>query len=253
MRALEYPEYRFPRGLAVEVAFSAALKRRRDFRRDARRCIEALDPPARVLGEENIPQAGPCLLVMNHYYRPGFRVWWLSMAISARLPMPHAWMITSKWTAPGKWYEPVKEAYSSIVSRRLEAMYGFLRMPPMPPREKEVEERAASVRAALRYMERTPQAVLCLAPEGHDILSGMLERPPAGLGRFIALLAAGGLPIFPAGGWEQDGRLTVRFGEAFCLETGRGGGAEERDRRTTDAVMERIAALLPDRMRGEFG
>jgi 1-acyl-sn-glycerol-3-phosphate acyltransferase len=250
-----YPKYEFPRRLFVRVAVDMLLGRRRDFRLDASACIRSLQPPLRVLGAEHIPARGPCLLVMNHYARPGFAVWWLSMAVSSLLPAQHAWMIAARWTAPDQWYEPLKELYSGFVSRRLAHTYGFLRMPPMPPRPQETLERAAAVRAALRYVEHTPEAVLCLAPEGRDMPEGRLGMPPEGVGRFISWLASRGLPLLPAGGWEQAGALTVRFGPPYRLEerllpeSGRPG---QRDHNAARIVMQSIACLLPESLRGEF-
>lgn len=247
-----FPTYKFPRGLFIALALDMLLNRRRDFHVDARNCIDTLEPSLRVLGAEHVPTKGPCLIVMNHYFRPGFGVWWLSMAISSVLNMPHAWMITSEWTAPGHWYEPIKGLYSRFISRRLAHVYGFLRMPPMPPRPKDVAERAASVRAALTYVEQSPEAVLCIAPEGRDMPEGKLGWPASGTGRFLSLLAERGLTVIPVGGWEEAGALTVRFGAGYRLEAQRGARAEVRDRMSAEVVMRSIAAQLPESLRGDF-
>lgn len=246
------PKYEFPTSLYFQLMYAMLFGRRRDFHSDARDCVETLRPPLCVLGAEHIPAHGPCLLVMNHYARPGFQVWWLSMAISSLLRMPHTWMITSEWTAPGQWYEPIKGAYSRFASRRLAQVYGFLQMPPMPPRPQDVAARAASVRAALTYVEEIPEAVLCLAPEGRDMPEGKLGWPARGTGRFISLLAERGPSIVPVGGWEQAGVLTVRFGAGFRLKVEKEAKAEARDLRAMEIIMRSIAGLLPESLRGEF-
>jgi hypothetical protein len=246
--------YRFPPGLAIQVTVAALFGARRGLRGDARRCIETLRPPVCFLGEENIPASGPFLLLMNHYYRPGFAVWWLSLAVSSRLQAEHAWVIASQWTAAGKWYGPLREAASRLLFTRLAKVYGFLPMPPMPPRPEDTMARADAVRAVLSYVESHPQSALCLAPEGRDILDGRLGWPASGAGRFIALLAAR-MPILPVGGWEQDGVLTVRFGAPYRLKIPVINGGQmtrERDRLVSGTVMRSIAALLPESMRGEF-
>jgi hypothetical protein len=206
------------------------------------------------MGVEHIPAHGPGLILMNHYHRPGFNVWWLSMAVSSRLSMPHTWMMSAEWTAPGKWYEPLKRTWSRAIFRRLAAVYGFLLMPPMPPRPRDVAERAASVRAALTYVERTEDPVLCLAPEGRDMPGGILGRPASGTGRFLSLLATRGMPILPVGGWEEDGRLTVHFGRGFELDAAASPRVRSaaRDRMAEEIVMRNIARLLPESLRGEF-
>ncbi|HEY6074710.1 MAG TPA: hypothetical protein VIV15_15330, partial [Anaerolineales bacterium] len=134
-------------------------------------------------------------------------------------------------------------------------VYGFLPMPPMPPRTQDTVARASAVRAVLSHVEAHPQSALCLAPEGRDLLDGQLSWPPSGAGRFILLLAARGMPVLPVGGWEQDGALQVRFGEPYRLKIPVIDGwqmTKERDRLAAGIVMRSIAALLPESMRGEF-
>jgi hypothetical protein len=122
----------------------------------------------------------------------------------------------------------------------------------MPPRPQDVAERAASVRAALNYVEKAPHAVLCIAPEGRDMPEGRLGWPASGTGRFLSLLAECGLLIVPVGGWEEAGALTVRFGEGYRLEIQRGAKADLRDRLAMEIVMRSLAGLLPASLQGEF-
>jgi hypothetical protein len=246
------PKYKYPSWFFPQLIFAMLFGRRRDFHSDSGACIQRLQPLLRVLGAEHIPARGPCLIMMNHYFRPGFPVWWISMAISSMLTMPHAWIITAEWTAPGQWYEPIKGVASRFASRRLAQVYNFLQMPPMPPRPQDVAARATSVRAALTYVEQTPEAVLCIAPEGRDMPEGKLGWPASGTGRFLSLLAERGLSVIPVGGWEQEGALTIRFGAGYSLNVERGAKAEVRDRCAMEIVMRSIAAQLPESLRGEF-
>ena len=79
----------------------AALRRQqRSFRRDAQSCINRLRPPLQVMGFENIPPSGPCLVTGNHYSRPGFRAWWIALGISSCLPFELHWLVTAAWTYP---------------------------------------------------------------------------------------------------------------------------------------------------------
>src|SRR3990172_2021528 len=125
-------EYRIPPSLILRRGFDALLGHRRSFKHDSEFCISTLKHSLQVLGSENIPREGPCLIAMNHYYRPGFPVWWLSMGISAMLPMESHWIMSSEWTAPGKWYEPIKGMITRFVSSRIARLYGFSNMPHMP-------------------------------------------------------------------------------------------------------------------------
>ena len=76
-------KYSYPRGLFAKVARDVILLHRRDFHQDAKACIENLNPPLNVLGKENIPGHGPCVLTMNHYHREGFGAQWIALAVSA--------------------------------------------------------------------------------------------------------------------------------------------------------------------------
>lgn len=248
------PRYLIPRDIVFKILWAGLSGKRRDLRLDARACMRGIQPRPRILGQECIPTCGPFLLVTNHYQRPGFAVWWQALSISARLTMPHTWVIASEWTAPGRWYEPLKAGLSHFLFGRLARVYGLISMPPMPPSPRDVEDRAAAVRRALAYLESQPKAVLCMAPEGRDMGTGGLGWPPSGAGRFIALLAARGLWILPAGGWEEGRELLIRFGDPFRLEKHQTKERrEEMDHRIAGTVMKRIAEQLPETMRGEFG
>ena len=209
---MDYPRYSYPRGLFAKVARDVILYRRRDFREDAIACIEHLRPPLQVLGTENIPLQGPCVITVNHYYRPGFGAEWLALAISASVPMNVHWIMTGEFMYQEKWYAAIGSIGSRILLRRIAYIYGFTNMPPMPPRPKDVEARARSVRAVLEFVRRTRDPVIGLAPEGHDPFEGILTRPAAGVGRFGLLLARAGLIFMPAGAYEVKGILQLCFG-----------------------------------------
>ena len=66
-----YPDYSYLPDLFPSVALDVTLLRHRDFHKDAKACIENLNPPLQVLRKENIPQQGPCVITV-HYHRAGF-------------------------------------------------------------------------------------------------------------------------------------------------------------------------------------
>lgn len=248
-----YPHYSYPLHLIPGFFASLLCGTRRSFRSDAQACIERLDPPLKVLGRENIPQSGPALITFNHYYRPGFGAWWLALGIAALARQEIHFGMTGELTYPGKWYAPLGRAGSRWLLRRLAKIYGFTTLPPMPPRPKDVEARARSVRAMLEYAREHPQAVLALAPEGGDnVPTGALARPASGAGRFLALLAGSGFPVTPVGAYEEAGELCLRFGAACRLEVPPRLAPDERDRRVAETVMRAIARQLPEHLRGEF-
>ncbi|HLO30802.1 MAG TPA: hypothetical protein VK249_16780 [Anaerolineales bacterium] len=249
---MDHPDYSYPPGLFLRIARDVVLLRRRDFHKDAQACIGHLKPPLRVLGNKNIPQHGACVLTVNHYHRPGFGAQWFALAISAVVPPNIHWVMTGEFTYPGKWYGPFGALGSRILLKRIAAIYGFTTMPPMPPRPKDVEERAASVRVVLEYVKHIQSPILGLAPEGHDPPNGVLTRPAAGAGRFSLLLSKAGLTFIPVGAFESEGVFRLHFGEGYELTVRNDLSAAEKDDRAARIIMKNIARLLPLHLRGEF-
>ena len=249
---MNYPDYSYPPGLFARLALDVLLLRRRNFHRDAEACLDNLNPPLQVLGRENIPSHGPCVLTVNHYHRPGFEAQWFALAIAAVVPVDIHWIITGEFMYSGKWYARFAAIGSRTLLQRIARVYGFTTMPPLPPRPTDVEGRAASVRAVLEYLRGARDPVLGLAPEGHDPPAGVLTRPAAGVGRFGLLLAQAGLTFIPVGAYELDGRFLLHFGERYELHVEADLPAEEKDQSAAQTIMERIARLLPVHLRGEF-
>lgn len=250
---MNYPRYSYPPRLAPGLIGNVLFGGKRSFRRDGLACAERINPPLRVLNKENIPQGGPCLITFNHYYRPGFSAWWMAIALAAAVPADIHFVMTGELTFPGKWYAALGMAGSRWLLKRFSRIYGFTSMPPMPPRPGDVKARARSVRRALIYAKNHPQAILGLAPEGGDQAGGLLNRPPAGAGRFTILLADHGFPCLPVGCFEEAGMFCLSFGPPYRLQVKRGLSADEKDRESAQTVMSAIAAQLPERLRGEFG
>jgi hypothetical protein len=123
----------------------------------------------------------------------------------------------------------------------------------MPPREKDVEERARSVRATLAFAREHPRAILGLAPEGGDQPGGVLNWPSPGAGRFVLLLAQLGFPVLPVGVFEENGEFCLGFGAMYNLQIPGGLSPEEKDHESAHSIMSAIAPLLPVRLRGDFG
>jgi hypothetical protein len=249
------PDYSYPPGLFPRVALDVILLRHRDFQKDAAACIGNLNSPLQVLGKENIPQHGPCVITVNHYHRVGFGAQWIALAIAARVPTNLHWIMTGEFTYPGKWYETIGSVGSRILLRRIAYIYSFTPMPPMPPRARDVEARAASVRSVLAYVRWAKDPMIGLAPEGYDPPGpeGVLTRPATGLGRFGLLLSKAGLQQFiPVGVYEADGVFHIRFGESYELNVPPHLSPDMKDNQASQIIMKNIARLLPARLRGEF-
>ncbi len=191
-------------------------------------------------------------MTFNHYSRHRFHAWWLALAVAASVPVEMHWVMTGELTFPGKWYAFLGKPASRWLLRRLAKTYDFTTMPPMPPRPKDVEARARSVRRVLDFVRANPNVVIGLSPEGGDDPDGRLAWPPSGAGRFISLLDGQGFSIVPVGVYEEAGEFCLRFGAAYRLTVPRRAGADERDRAAAEIVMRQISELLPERLRGEF-
>jgi len=79
----------------------------------------------------------------------------------------------------------------------------------------------------------------------------LIEAMP-GTGMFLASLSKRGIPVLPAGTYEDDGALTVRFGPPFAIEPPDTADREERDRLAREQVMANIGRLLPRHMWGPY-
>ena len=253
----ETVRYRLPRRALGGFLWSVAALRPRSLARDAQMAVAGLRPKIEVLGSEHIPTRAPCLVTCNHYFRPGFATWWLTLAISAAVATHRApnadpeihWVMTAAWTFPeSAWRRRVLTPLTRWAFDRVARVYGFATMPPMPPDPREVEARAVAVLRTVRLARRAARegGMIGLAPEGRDFPEG-LGQPPEGAGEFIALLVRAGLPVLPVGVAEPEGRLRVSFGPLFVPEIPP--DRAERDQVVARQVMTAIAQQLPGETR----
>ena len=244
--------YSPPLRLLAGLAWSVLTLRRRSFARDSQAAIERVRPQPVVVGAEHIPPRGPCLVACNHYHRGSQGGWWTALLVGAALAAHRApeadrelrWVMTDAWTYPeGTWQSRILTPLSRWVFRRVARVYGFVSMPPMPPRPWELAARALGVLQAVRLAREMAQSggMVGLAPEGRDIEEGLGE-PPGNAGRFIALLVEAGLPILPVGVTEAQGRMRVAFGALFRPEIPAGKG--ERDEAVSREVMGAIGRVM---------
>jgi 1-acyl-sn-glycerol-3-phosphate acyltransferase len=196
----------------------------------------------RVAGLSNVPRSGPLIVAANHTSNiDGVIVGgWLTPALGRRIH----WLGKKEMT---EW--PV----IGPLARRMSVH-------PV--------DRARGDTAAFRLAEDllADGQVLVVFPEGTRSPNGELARPKDGL----ALLALrSGAPILPVGlvdtdrFWPKGSRLFrigrtvgMQVGEPFTLASALGPEvmADRRaaKRAATDAIMARIAALLPERQRGAY-
>ena len=237
------------------VAACVVAGRPRSFQLDARRLIAGLHPPPKVEGQLPDFGDGGWVLVMNHFARPGFRAWWIALAVSSLVPREVHWVMTSTFTYPDPWRGAWLAPLSTLVLTRLAACYGFTSMPPMPPRTGDVEARAQAVRHVLAIAHQSPPPVIAMAPEGADAPGGIPQPLWPGTGRFLLHLARCGLRFLPFGVFEADDRLRLHIGRPFQLAYPWARTSEARDAVDAEAaevVTRAIAACLPKPLRGGF-
>jgi hypothetical protein len=240
----------FPLRVVLGATWAVLSGGKRSLRQDALYCTRRL--PIKVLGAGHVPESGPGVVLMNHYYRPGFFAAWMTLVVSSVIPEELVWVITAAWTEGNTPWTRLKAAASVPLFPRLARVYNLISMPPMPPRPHETAARARAVRMILAAARRSPAPLLAIAPEGQDPPGGVLMQPPPGVGRMLARLAQAGCRFYPLGIYEQGEEIVTNFGPGFQLSLPGGLSPDEIDRQAADQVMCAIAALLPPGLRGEY-
>ncbi len=206
----------------------------------------------RVDGVEHIPASGPSLITINHYTSPTLFAAWLALTVSAVTPVDVRWGMTAGWRFEDGWVGTALSAASAWAFRRVARAYSLELLPPIPADPRQSEERAAAVRRLSAYARQAQQPMIGLAPEGRDFPGGQLGWPAPGAGRMMLHLGRLGLVICPVGAYEEQGAVCLRFGPHYRLEVGEHLSNGEQDTAASRMVMERIAALVPEKLRGEF-
>jgi 1-acyl-sn-glycerol-3-phosphate acyltransferase len=121
----------------------------------------------------------------------------------------------------------------------------------------------ADYSALRKILERMEQGgLLVIAPEGTRSRTEAMQEAKMG----VAFLAGkSGYPVLPVAvtGTEdrvivanlkrlRRSKIVVKAGDLFNIEIPRGKGREEAMRRSTDEIMCRIGALLPEKYRGVY-
>ena len=244
--AVLLPPYRFPAWFFVRWLWTVlVLRRRRHPGRDGLEMLAGVRPRPRVEGIERVPATGPCVLAMNHYERPGLRVWWGVALLTAavwqhRGDPPVRWLMTDRFEgfrAGIRW----PDAIMAWLLDRIAWAYGHL---PVAKPDGDAAPRALVLREARRVLRNG--GVVGVTPEAASGSGPQLATAWPGSGAALAWLSSGSVPIVPVAFFEDDdARLVARVGEPFTLgRTGDDDGAE--------AVMGAIAALLPPELRGRY-
>lgn len=260
--------FRIPARIALSILFSLLTGSKRDIRSDSLELASYLKPPAEIHGEKSARKTKGSVLIINHYSREGFPVWLTAALVSAAVEYPIHWVMTSAWIYESYWKSLLITPLSRLVFSRLANIYNLTAMPPMPPRQYELLERAAAVRKLLIFARTNPEVNIGFAPEGRDPPEERrnnqtkeqhappdsrtaLTDPPPGVGKLLAKFSAGGKKIIPVGVYEKSNRIFVHFGNPV-EPVPAGLTRDQIDQYYLQTTMKELAACLPNSMRGKY-
>ncbi|HEX3604699.1 MAG TPA: hypothetical protein VH134_02165 [Candidatus Dormibacteraeota bacterium] len=244
------PTYRVPARILVRLG--RAMLRRGDVSLvgDVRELMASITPAPALEGAEHIPARGPFVAVANHCQRRGLWIGipsaLLTAAVAERRPgePPLHWAVVAETRL---WDGRLLVPGTGWAYREVARCYEMVTLPAAP---RAVAARAGALRRLARLALPPPRGrgePVALYPEGERGTAAGLVAPLPGTGTLLRVLAAGGVPALPVGFAEEGGRLRCRVGAPLLLD-GPGG-----DREAAEEAMRRIAALLPERMRGAHG
>lgn len=212
--------------------------------------------PTRTEGFEQLPREGGVVLVLNHYERPGMRVWWPALLVSAAVRSrrgPDApavrWLVSVEFHRYHLGPLRIPDSLMAWVLRLIARRYAAI---PVPRDPADVAGRSRALREARRAVVAghpvgiTPEAAATAGDRR------VLAVPDPNTGVAVALLARGGIPIVPVAVFEDSAvTLVARAGLPYALAPTHGaalaGAAALRDR-----VMRSLAELLPEPLRGPY-
>jgi 1-acyl-sn-glycerol-3-phosphate acyltransferase len=246
------PQYRVPWPTLAVMSACMLLGIRRSFMRDGITFMRAnRDRPRRVEGIEHIPREGPFIVVMNHFSRRGLRPFHCAMAIGEAVAGVRPGAAEIRWAFTSEYVDlrigPVAIPVRLLrwIFGRVARMYGLV---TIARREELVMGRATALRQMARIVAKEP---IGMTPEGLES-NGVLIRPQAGTGLFLASVEGHRAPLLPIGLFEDGDTFVVRIGPPFRIDLSRGHDRAEQDRRASEQVMLAIGRQLPPAYRGAY-
>lgn len=185
-----------------------------------------------VVGREHVPQAGPAIVMINHVAWPD------PFVVLAALGRPITPMAKV-------------ELFEDWKMRWLVGPYGAI-----PVHRGDVDTQA--LRSATEVLNQG--GLVLISPEGTRSKTGGLIEAQEGMAYLAARARAPILPVAIIGSTRVNAelkrlrraRITIAVGAPFLLDPGGAKLDRAELRRLTDEAMRRLAALLPEEMRGVY-
>jgi 1-acyl-sn-glycerol-3-phosphate acyltransferase len=188
-----------------------------------------------VVGIENLPRQGCCIVTPNHFGRlEVLLVYYLLERSDIILLIAEKYRQSAFWS----WFA---KRVNGIFIDRYNADFSALR-------------------EVLRRLNAG--GILVIAPEGTRSKSGKLQEGLQGAAYIAAKSGAPVVPVGATGTWDEEvysnirhlrkSNVTVRIGKLFTLPPLKGPHREEQLEQDTEEIMCQIAALLPPELRGAY-
>ena len=249
--------YRIPLDWAFAMGRDMLLGRPRSFRADCALAVRSLPRRPKVEGLEHVPREGPLVVVANHYQRRdlwvGFCGGLLCDALwSVRDNLRCRFVITDRALLDG-----VTVPLTPAIFARVARVWDMILVTPPETRDAGADNaRRHALRACLEALrgEQGRSTCLIISPEGVRGNTRGLKTAAPGSGRSLLALAATGAPLLPVAVFEEPGgALHLRIGPGWHPVAPHDLPKAQLDAWAGDDALRRVAALLPEHLRGAYG
>jgi hypothetical protein len=241
--------YQFARGGLLGDLVQAALLGRsvvRNWAKDGRQLAQVF--PAEIRGVEHIPEEGGCLLLANHpridvalvaFYQFGAR---LAEKKNRDLVLLMAGELALWGDFSFPWIQTLLSRFQALYPETLIPVPIIKSRPGYRSGRLQATERARRALQRGKAVILTPEA---RTEKGNVILPTDVYR--YGAGGLVKEASESGIALIPLAVWTGPGRGTViRVGEPFTVDL------TLTDQRVAIEVMGKVAALMPNELRGPF-
>lgn len=240
-------------GLTTEIISDLIVGNKvRNLARDASRLVQeyAKSVNVEVEGIKNVPDGG--LIAFNHPNNDVLLPAMLKVInlVDINFRKDIVLVIASEIMLTAKLNEKTALPGSMAFLKRFHAMYpqNIISAPTVPSRPDFDIGRALAARKVIKNLRAGN--LVAISPEGHVEIEGRVSPKDSfheGSGSLARLAGKIGKPVLPLGIWTEGDRknIFIKIGKPLQVET-------TSDRDAVDLIMENIAELLPNKLRGPY-